>query len=77
MKCTTKSEIWVFNLWGFDSLTEDKTVTFIFESAIAVLSVLQGVPKKMPHSELRLLGAYRDPLKQHFSQLSLRIRKGT
>ena len=24
---------------------------------------IQGVPKKMPHSELRLLGAYRDPLK--------------
>ena len=24
---------------------------------------LQGVPKKMPHSELRLLGPYRAPLK--------------
>ena len=24
---------------------------------------IQGVPKKMPHSELRLLGPYRAPLK--------------
>ena len=27
------------------------------------LKQLQGVPKKMPHSELRLLGPYRAPLK--------------
>ena len=25
--------------------------------------LVQGVPKKMPHSELRLLGPYRAPLK--------------
>ena len=28
-----------------------------------VAETVQGVPKKMPHSELRLLGPYRAPLK--------------